>query len=274
MKKRVDLLLMEKGLAESRTKAQAYLMSGVVLVDGQKVDKAGTLVEADATVEIKEKSPYVSRGALKIEKAYKEFGLDLKNKVICDIGSSTGGFTDFALQHGAKRVYAIDVGYGQLDQKLREDSRVVVMEKTNFRNVSELPEKIGFFICDVSFISLKKIIPQIKTICHSRPPLSFPRRRESLRRINSGGNLDPRVKPEDDSSCKTQCILLIKPQFEVGKEIADKAKGVIKDEKIQAEVVEDIAKFAEENGFGVMGITESAITGAKGNREFLIWLKL
>ncbi|MDO8507131.1 MAG: TlyA family RNA methyltransferase [bacterium] len=240
MKKRIDILLTEKGLAESRTKAQAFLMSGQVEVDGRKIDKAGTLVDDDSEIKIKERFPYVSRGALKIQKAYQEFGLDFKDMVICDIGSSTGGFTDFALQNGAKKVFAIDVGYGQLDQKLREDSRVVVMEKTNFRDIDELPEKIDLFVCDVSFISLKKIILKIKEIV----------------------------------DYKTQCVLLIKPQFEVGKEVADKCKGVIKDEEVQRGVVEEIARFAEDNGFQVKGLTESPITGAKGNKEFLIWLTL
>ena len=134
-KKRIDILLVEKGLAESRTKAQAYLLSGQVIVFGKRVDKAGTLIDEGSEVEVKERFPYVSRGALKLQKAYEEFGLDFKDKVICDIGSSTGGFTDFALARGAKKVYAIDVGYGQLDQKLRENSRVVVMEKTNIKEL-------------------------------------------------------------------------------------------------------------------------------------------
>jgi len=310
-KKRIDVLITEKGLAESRAKAQAFLMSGQVIVSGKKIDKVGTLVDENADIEIKEKFPYVSRGALKIQKAYEEFGLDFDGKVICDIGSSTGGFTDFALQHSAKKIYAIDVGYGQLDQKLREDPRVVVMEKTNFRDInswedfsklvilaskvcpeSELSakkdsgqarmtiEKIDFFVCDVSFISLKKIIPKIKSICHSRLFLSFPPLSvipteagiQDIRRINSDGNLDPRVKPEDDKN--VEVVLLIKPQFEVGKEIADKCKGVIKDEEIQNKVVEDIARFSENAGFTVKGLAESPITGAKGNKEFLIWLDI
>lgn len=239
MKKRIDILLTEKGLAESRGKAQALLMSGQVFVDGKRVDKAGATIEESLEIEVKERFPYVSRGALKIQKAYEDFSLDFKDKIICDIGSSTGGFTDFALVHGAKKVYAIDVGYGQLDQKLREDSRVVVMEKTNFRNVEKLPEKIDFFVCDVSFISLKKIIPQIRKIA------DYP----------------------------TQSVLLIKPQFEVGKEVADKCKGVIKKEEIRVNVVEDIARFAENLGLKVKGIAESPITGAKGNKEFLLWLE-
>lgn len=240
MKKRIDLVLFEKGLVPSREKGQALLMSGQVFVKGKKIDKAGTTIDEDSIIEIKAKFPYVSRGALKLEKAYKEFGLDFKDKIICDIGSSTGGFTDFSLKQGAKKVFAIDVGYGQLDQKIREDSRVVVKEKTNFREITELPKRIDYFVCDVSFISLKKIIPKIKEI----------------------------------ADYETQAVLLIKPQFEVGKEIADKCKGVIKDENIQKEVVENIANFAEESGFMVKGIAESPITGAKGNKEFLIWLEL
>lgn len=237
-KKRIDILLTEKGLAESRTKAQSLLMAGQVEVDGRKIDKAGTLVDEGSEIKIKERSPYVSRGALKIQKAYQDFGLDFAGKVVCDIGASTGGFTDFSLVHGTRKVYAIDVGYGQLDQKLREDSRVVVMEKTNFRDISALPEKIDYFVCDVSFISLKKIIPKIKEVA------SYP----------------------------TQAVLLIKPQFEVGKVVADKCKGVVKDEETQKEVIEDIARFAEDIGFKVNGLVESPITGAKGNKEFLIWI--
>jgi len=213
-------------------------MSGQVFVDGRRVDKAGALIEEDSEIEVKKRFPYVSRGALKIQKAYEDFGLDFEGKVICDVGSSTGGFTDFALQKGAKKVFCVDVGYGQLDQKLREDSRVVVMEKTNFRDIEALPEKIDFFVCDVSFISLKKIIPQIRQI----------------------------------AEYAVQSVLLIKPQFEVGKEVADKCKGVIKDNEVQVKVVEDIARFVEENGFQVKGLTESPITGAKGNKEFLLWL--
>ncbi len=267
MKKRIDVLLTEKGFAESRAKAQAFLLLGQVYVDAKKVDKAGTLIEDNASLELRERFPYVSRGALKIQKAYEEFGLDFNEKVICDIGASTGGFTDFVLQHGAKKVYAIDVGYGQLEQKLRENSRVHVMERTNFREIDSWDdfskrvilarpgskkyknesnfgqtrmtvERINFFVCDVSFISLKKIIPQIKKI------VDYP----------------------------IECVLLIKPQFEVGKEIADKTKGVIKNEEIQRSVVEDIAEFSEEQRFHVEGITDSPITGAKGNKEFLIYL--
>ena len=276
MKKRIDILLVEKCLAETRAKAQALLMAGQVYINGQKIDKAGTQIDIEKQIEIKERFPYVSRGALKIEKAYQTFHLNFENKVICDIGSSTGGFVDFAIQKGARKVYAIDVGWGQLDQKLRKDSRVVVMERTNFRNIDSWedfskrvisglrPEQalacpgsknhdqntdsgqarmtvdqVDYFLCDVSFISLKKIIPQIKKI----------------------------------ADYKTECVLLIKPQFEVGKKEADKTKGVIKDENLRQEVVTGIKAFASEQGFKVKGMTESPITGAKGNKEFLIWLE-
>ncbi len=243
-------------------------MSGQVFVNGRRVDKAGTLVDGKSEIEVKEKLPYVSRGALKIQKAHDEFSLDFENKVICDIGASTGGFVDFAIQNGARKVYAVDVGWGQLDQKLREDPRVVVMERTNFRHIDSWEDfskrvilacpgsinreeqsdsgqarmtvdKIDYFLCDVSFISLKKIIPQIKEI----------------------------------ADYKTECVLLIKPQFEVGKKIADKCKGVIKDEVLRQEVVDDIRDFAKNEGFNVKGVVESPITGAKGNKEFLIWLE-
>jgi 23S rRNA (cytidine1920-2'-O)/16S rRNA (cytidine1409-2'-O)-methyltransferase len=273
MKKRIDILLAEKGLAETRAKAQSLLMAGQVVVDGKKVDKAGTIVDENSEIEVKEKFPYVSRGALKIEKAHKEFKLNFKDKIICDIGASTGGFTDFALKNGAKKVYAIDVGYGQLDQKLREDERVVVMERTNIRDINLWEEfskrvilaskvrlesrlsdkndsgqarmtvdKINYYLVDVSFISLKKVLPVIKQLAvNSKQPAGI--------------------------------IALIKPQFEVGKKIADKCRGVIKDETIQKEVVENIARFAESIGFRVEGLTESPITGAKGNKEFLMWLE-
>ena len=246
-KKRIDILLVEKGLAESRTKAQAYLLSGQVIVFGKRVDKAGTLIDEGSEVEVKERFPYVSRGALKLQKAYEEFGFDFKDKVICDIGSSTGGFTDFALARGAKKVYAIDVGYGQLDQKLRNNPAVINMERTNIRDVKSLPEPIDIFTIDVSFISLKQVLQIVKQLIKKRM------------------TNDKRQKTCD-------IVALIKPQFEVGKKIADKYKGVIKDEKIQSGVVDDISKFAKELGFGAKGIPESPILGAKGNKEFLIWL--
>jgi 23S rRNA (cytidine1920-2'-O)/16S rRNA (cytidine1409-2'-O)-methyltransferase len=239
LKKRIDQIIVDNGLVESKNKAQALIMAGQVFVDDKLTSKAGTKVDDTADIRINELFPYVSRGALKLEKAYLEFNLDLTGKTICDIGSSTGGFTDFALQHGAARSYCIDVGTGQLAQKIREDPRVVVMEKTDFRDVGELPDIIDLFVCDVSFISLKKIIPKIKEL----------------------------------ASGSSEAILLIKPQFEAGVKEVSKGKGVIRDESLRQEIVDDIKKFATEQGFTVSGIVPSPITGAKGNVEFLLYLK-
>lgn len=240
MKKRLDLLLVDQGLAESCTKAQALILAGQVFVGGQKETKSGTLIEENKQIFLKEKIPYVSRGALKLKKAAQEFKIDFSEKIVCDIGASTGGFTDFALQHKAKKVYAIDVGYGQLSFKLRQDPKVVVMERTNIKDVKSLPEKINIFLADVSFISLKKILPVIKILGQQ----------------------------------KADILALIKPQFEVSKEIADKGKGVIKDKNIQEKTISDIKIFAQNLGFKVQGLVESPILGAKGNKEFFIYLKL
>lgn len=245
-KQRLDILVSER-LNISRSKAQALIMAGSILINGKPSGKAGQEIEVDSLIETKDLFPYVSRGALKLEKAIKEFHLDLAGKVICDIGASTGGFTDYALQHGATKVYAIDSGYGQLDQKLRNDSRVINMERTNIKDVDSLPEPIDLFVIDVSFISLKKVLPQIITIT-----------RNSKLEIGNSSNV----------------IALIKPQFEVGKEVADKYRGVITDESIREGVVKDIEDFSKEIGFKVEGITDSPIKGAKGNKEFLIYLTI
>lgn len=236
MKKRLDILVSEKeGI--SRAKAQAIIMAGEVLIDGKVATKAGQEFEESLELEVKEKLPYVSRGALKLKKATDDFGVSFKDKIVADIGTSTGGFTDYALQSGATKVFAIDTGKGQIAQKLREDERVVLLENTNIKEVDSLPCPIDFFVVDVSFISLKKVLPALKKI-------------------------DGRAK----------IIALIKPQFEVGKAIADKTKGVIRDSEIQMKVVQEIGEFAEELGYRVEGLTDSPITGAKGNKEFLILL--
>ena len=238
MKKRLDQILVDNGLVESKTKAQALVMAGQVYVNGELSDKAGRPTTEDAQICIKELFPYVSRGALKLEKALQEFNLTFKNKIVCDIGSSTGGFTDYSLQNGAKKVYAIDVGTGQLAQKIREDSRVVVMEQTDFRSIEAFSETIDIFVCDVSFISLKKIIPKIEELIMT----------------------------------KKEVVLLIKPQFEAGAKDVSKGKGVIKDNILRENIVEDIKKFAKALGFKIAGLTESPITGAKGNVEYLLYL--
>lgn len=237
MKKRLDILVSEQENV-SRAKAQAMIMAGEVLVEEKPAAKSGQEFEETSKVRVKEKSPYVSRGALKLKQAVEEFGLVFKDKVVADIGASTGGFTDFSLQNGAKRVFAVDTGRGQIAQKLRDDERVVLLENTNIKEVDSLPEKIDFFVVDVSFISLKKVLPAIK-------------------KIDEGAEV----------------IALIKPQFEVGKEIADKTKGVIKDTEIQMEVVKKMGEFSEALGYKVEGLTESPIQGAKGNIEFLMYLK-
>lgn len=243
MKKRLDILVAEREKV-SRAKAQALILAGQVLIDGKMIDKAGTEVDEKAEIKIKEKFPYVSRGALKLEAAAKEFKIDFKNKIVCDVGASTGGFTDFALQNGAKKVYAIDTGYGQIDQRLRKDSRVILMERTNIKSVELLPEPIDIFVIDVSFISLKQVLPAVRKIMtNDKRPMT--------------GNI----------------VALVKPQFEVGKAVADKYKGIIKDEKIQLNIVEEIGQFAESLGYKVQGLIKSPITGAKGNKEFLMWLK-
>ena len=243
-KERLDILVADKfGL--TRNKAQALIMAGNIYIDGKSQTKSGLTVVKGTNITMKEAFPYVSRGALKLKKAIETFGIDLADKMIADIGASTGGFTDYAIQHGAKKVYAIDCGYGQLDQKLRNDKRVINMERTNIKDVKALPELIDIFVIDVSFISLKKILPQVITII---------------------SNFKFQI-----SNCDV--IALIKPQFEVGKEVADKFQGVITDENIQQEVVADIKRFATQSGFIIEGLTESPIKGAKGNKEFLIYLK-
>jgi 23S rRNA (cytidine1920-2'-O)/16S rRNA (cytidine1409-2'-O)-methyltransferase len=256
VKKRLDQILVDRSLVESKAKAQAIIMAGQVFVDGHISDKSGRPTQDDAQICIKELFPYVSRGALKLEKAFQEFDLDFAGKTICDIGSSTGGFTDFALQNGAKQVYAIDVGTGQLAQKIREDSRVIVMERTDFRNVI-LPVAIDIFVCDVSFISLKKIIPKIASLIMSSNKPGDPEAGQGLAK----------------NRAIVDTILLVKPQFEAGSKEVSRGKGVIKDENLRREIVEDIKDCSIENSFNVLGLTESPITGAKGNVEYLLHLE-
>ncbi|MEI7024655.1 TlyA family RNA methyltransferase [Paenibacillus sp. y28] len=242
-KDRIDVLLVEQKLFESREKAQAAIMAGLVFADGEKIEKAGT--KLPRTVELTVKGalhPYVSRGGLKLEKALKQFGLDLNDAVMIDIGSSTGGFTDCALQNGASHVYAVDVGYNQLDWSLRKDPRVTVMERTNFRYMK--PEQLNgplptFASIDVSFISLKLILPPLAAI------------------LQPGGRV----------------VALIKPQFEAGREKVGKT-GVVRDAAVHREVIHMILSFAQNTGFQVEGLTYSPITGGEGNIEFLVCLRL
>lgn len=237
---RLDKLLFEKGLVESREKAKALILQGGVLVNGMVVDKAGALVKSDDPLSIKSRMPYVSRGGLKLEHALEEFNIDVKNKITMDAGASTGGFTDCLLQRGAKKVYAVDVGYGQFSWKLRNDKRVVLMERTNIRylEAGKVPEKIDMTVIDVSFISLLKVIPKIMEFLKTRG----------------------------------EVVALIKPQFEVGKNEVGKG-GVVKDEGKRLEVVNKIKKESEKMGLEVAGTTVSPIKGPKGNVEYLIYFK-
>ena len=238
-KERLDILLVEKGICESREKAKTNIMAGLIFVDGQRVDKAGEKVKVDADIVFKgEKLKYVSRGGLKLEKAMKTFGIDLTDKVCMDIGASTGGFTDCMLQNNASKVFAVDVGYGQFAWKLRTDERVVCMEKTNIRYVT--PEDIGialdFASIDVSFISLRTIMPAVKALLGD----------------------------------KGEVVALIKPQFEAGRDKVGK-KGVVRDKEVHLEVINTIINFLIENELNVLGLSYSPIKGPEGNREYLVY---
>ena len=242
MKKRLDVIIYEKGLAESREKAKTLIMSGNVYVNNEKADKPGmTYDDISSDIEVRGKPiPYVSRGGLKLEKAINEFNISLKDKVTMDIGASTGGFTDCMLQNGAVKVYSIDVGYGQLAWSLRNDKRVINLERTNIRYLPEeiIKDKIDFFSIDVSFISLKLVLPQVKNFIHQ----------------------------------ESEGVCLIKPQFEAGKEKVGK-NGIVRDELVHVDVINMIIDFSKSIGFDIKGITFSPIKGAKGNIEYLIHLK-
>ena len=243
IKKRLDVLLVERGFADTRTKAQAIIMSGSVYVTGQKADKPGMSFEETVEIEVRGVvCPYVSRGGLKLEKALRDFGVDPTGYVCSDSGASTGGFTDCLLQQGASKVFAIDVGYGQLDWKIRSDPRVVVMERTNVRYVTpeQLGEPLDLSVVDVSFISLKIVLPVIKTFLKQ----------------SSG-----------------QVLCLIKPQFEAGKEKVGK-KGVVRDPAVHKEVLDDFVALTKEIGFKILGLTFSPVKGPEGNIEFLAHLTL
>lgn len=240
-KTRLDVALFEKGFCESRERAKALIMAGQVYVGGKKVTKAGETVKETDSIEVRgEKMPYVSRGGYKLEKAVREFGLRLDGKICMDIGASTGGFTDCMLQNGASKVYSIDVGYGQLAWKLRTDERVVNLERTNFRYVTheQIPEEIDFASVDVSFISLKLIVPVMKTL------------------LKNGA----------------RAVCLIKPQFEAGREKVGK-KGVVRELSTHIEVVETIKSFMLGEGFSVLALDYSPIKGPQGNIEYLIYVQ-
>ena len=239
-KERLDVLLVQLGLANSRELAKAYIMAGNVYVDGQKEDKAGTKVAVNANIEVKgSQMKYVSRGGYKLEKAINEFGVQLEGKICLDIGASTGGFTDCMLQNGASKVYAIDVGYGQFAWKLRNDERVVCLEKTNVRYVTheQVPDEGDFASIDVSFISLTKVLPAVLGV------------------LGANGQL----------------VCLIKPQFEAGREKVGK-KGVVRDINVHREVIEMIVNYVRAQNLGILALDFSPIKGPEGNIEYLIYL--
>ena len=236
---RLDTAVFEAGLADSREKAKAMIMEGIVFVNNQKEDKPGTSIKADAKIEVRgEKLPFASRGGLKLDKAVKVFDLDLKNKICMDVGASHGGFTDCMLQNGARKVYAVDVGYGQLVWKLRNDPRVINMERTNIRYVTpeQVPDKLDFASVDVSFISLSLVIPVVREL------------------LRDGGEL----------------MCLIKPQFEAGKGKVGK-KGVVREPEIHCEVIEKVLGLMHEHQFRVINLDYSPIKGPEGNIEYLIY---
>ena len=238
-KERLDILLVEKGIFTSRERAKTSIMAGKVFVDGQRVDKAGEKVNVDAEIIFKgQEIPYVSRGGLKLEKAMKEFNISLSNKTCMDIGASTGGFTDCMLQSGAKKVFSIDVGYGQFAWKLRTDPRVVCMERTNIRYVThdDIGEYVDFASIDVSFISLKKIMPA------------------TINLLSDNGEV----------------VALIKPQFEAGKEKVGK-KGVVRDINVHKEVVQSIVDFLYSEDLNILALSYSPIKGPEGNIEYLVY---
>jgi 23S rRNA (cytidine1920-2'-O)/16S rRNA (cytidine1409-2'-O)-methyltransferase len=238
-KRRIDSLLVDKGLVESRAKAQALIMAGEVVVGGKIVIKVGTLVSEEAAINILKPPPFVSRGGIKLEYALDRFQLDVSNRIAADIGASTGGFTDCLLKRGAKRVYAVDVGYGQLDYRLRKDKRVVVMERVNARYPFSLPEKIDLATIDLSFISVEKVIPSVAKL------------------LKDDGYL----------------LVLLKPQFEARRSEVGKG-GIVKQPLVHARVLGRFIKWMVARGFRLGGVVASPILGASGNQEFFVLLRL
>jgi 23S rRNA (cytidine1920-2'-O)/16S rRNA (cytidine1409-2'-O)-methyltransferase len=237
-KERLDILLFERGLVATRSRAKVLIMAGEVMVDGQRVDKPGTKVSRSADIQLIAPMPYVSRGGYKLAGALDLFHIDVKDKICTDVGACTGGFTDVLLQRGGAHVYAIDVGYGQLDWKIRQDPRVVVMERTNVRYLEELPEPVEIVSIDVSFISLKLVLPVIKNW------------------LAPGGDI----------------VALIKPQFEAGPQQVGKG-GIVKDPAVHRQVLEEILDWSMENDISPQALMISPIQGSDGNREFLVHLR-
>ncbi len=236
-KERLDKLLVDQGIVSTRSRAKGLIMAGEVLVDGRRVDKPGTAVSPESDLQLIAPMPYVSRGGFKLAAALDAFGIKVKNRVCADVGACTGGFTDVLLQNGAARVFAIDVGYGQLNWKLRQDERVVVLERTNARYLQSLPAKVDFVCIDVSFISLTLILPAVKKWLAGQADI----------------------------------IALIKPQFEAGRVQVGKG-GIVRDTAVHRQVLSDLLAWAAENGLQPQGLTRSPLQGADGNVEFLAWL--
>lgn len=254
-KKRVDVLMVERGLCPSRAVAQRLVMAGQVRVNGQLVLKASSPVPGNVAIEIEKPPPYVSRGGEKLAAALESFPIRVDGKICADIGASTGGFTDCLLQHGARRVYAIDVGKGILHWKLRQDSRVIVMEETNARHVEKLPEPMDLITVDASFISLKILLPVLKKWFY---PLQAQDNNEEAQ--------SPEIRPKT-------LIALIKPQFEAGRSEVARGDGVIRDTAIHRRVLQEILEFAKSEGFAIQGLMRSPLMGPKGNIEFLAWME-
>jgi 23S rRNA (cytidine1920-2'-O)/16S rRNA (cytidine1409-2'-O)-methyltransferase len=238
MKQRLDIVLVERGLATSRNQAAALIMAGDVRSDDRVLDKPGTQVDADIELTLKQRPQYVSRGGDKLASVAETLGLDFTGKVVLDVGSSTGGFSDYALQHGATHVYCIDVGTGQLDQRLRTDGRVTVMERTDIRDVTSLPESVDIAVIDVSFVSLTKILESVAAL------------------IQPGGSI----------------VAMAKPQFEAGKSLADRYKGVITDEVVRQGIIGKLRVWLEDQ-FNILGESDSAVHGPKGNIEHFFLLQ-
>jgi len=253
-KVRLDVLLVERGLAESRAKAQAVIMAGQVRVSDQVTLKPATNVDTNATLTVDSGPRFVSRGGEKLDAALEAFDIDVSGLVCVDVGASTGGFTDCMLQRGAEKVYAVDVGKGILHWKLRNYDRVVVMEKTNARYVESFPEQIDFVTVDASFISLKILLPVVKKWLPPLPSPPSPLPKGEGRRGEGG------------------VVALIKPQFEAGKKDVSRGDGVIRDPEIHKQVLFDVLEFAQQEGFQIRGLIKSPLMGPKGNAEFLVWL--
>ena len=239
-KQRLDILVFERGLAPSREMARRYILAGEVRVNGELHTKAGMKVPLDAAVEVTQSQEYVSRGAYKLETAFKAFPLEVDGRICADVGASTGGFTDYLLQHGVQKVYAIDVGYGQLAVKLREDERVINMERTNARHLEALDEQVSLVVIDASFISLNLLLPVIRGWLTEQADI----------------------------------IPLIKPQFEAGKKEVSRGSGVIKDSAVHRQVLRDVLTSIQQMGYAIHDLVQSDITGPKGNIEFLVWLSV